>query len=113
VNGVQIKILNFLAKLSLNPAETMSMAVTGRGARWHYFMETAVSVALTKLKKGGKVYTSGAHSFRMRSLLCSISYFLFTAKNKCTATKVIVLQKQNTKTSQRKAVHVVYILLFP
>jgi len=31
VNGVQIKTLNFLAELSLTPAETMPMAVNRKG----------------------------------------------------------------------------------
>lgn len=110
VNGVQIIIFNFLVELSFDPCRhNDNFGCKQEGAPdgntlWNL---------LTKLHNSGKIYTSGVHSFRICSLLFYISSFLFIAIKKCTAIKIFVIQKQNNKTSQKKAVHVVYILLFP
>lgn len=115
MNGVQIKILNFLAELSLTPSETMPMAVNRKGRQMALFYGTYSKCFTDKTTQGWKGLDQWSTQFKnVFFAFLHIIFFICCKKktNKRTATKIIVIQKQNNKISQRKAVHVVYIL-FP
>ena len=97
-----------MAKLSLTPAEKMPMAVNRKGYQVALLYGTYSKRFADETIQGWK----GLHQWSTQFKNVFFAYlFYLLQKNQCTAIE-IVIQKQNNKTSQRKAVHVVYIL-FP
>jgi hypothetical protein len=102
VNGIQIKILNFLAKLPLTPVETMPMSVNRKGHQMALHYGTYSEHFTDKTTQGWKGLHQWSTQFKVFFAFLHIIFFYLLQKTNVLPQKLFLYRNRTIRQAKGK-----------